>query len=360
MLSRLRDVWTMFRIAGYSDTVGLWRHSRTLASSVRNHIVLDVLIALEKCGLLAELGTQHGVTPAALAGFDPVQLEAALEYLTEAEILEQLGRGRFRVRKLREFPRLRSAVYAAMAYNQPIRQLHRLIRGDERYGVGISRDDQYDAMASEDITSRFYYGFTMRALLATNCASVLDLGCGTGAFPAYLARHTDLRELTGVDVSDRAIAEGRRRGYESGPVRLLVGDAMALEITAAKLKNAPEIVSMMFVLHEFDDEGVGRILGSVHRAFPLARILLTEMILRQTEEALARNSTALPELRYVHQLSQQVVRSRDEWVHLFNRSNYRLDRRDEHQLSNTQCLVFSPSNAGAMQRRAEPTPRGGS
>ena len=105
----------MFRIAGYSDTVGLWRHSRTLASSVRNHIVLDVLIALEKCGLLAELGTQHGVTPAALAGFDPVQLEAALEYLTEAEILEQLGRGRFRVRKLREFPRLRSAVYAAMA-----------------------------------------------------------------------------------------------------------------------------------------------------------------------------------------------------------------------------------------------------
>ena len=349
----------MFRIAGYSDTVGLWRHSRTLASSVRNHIVLDVLIALEKCGLLAELGTQHGVTPA-LAGFDPVQLEAALEYLTEAEILEQLGRGRFRARKLREFPRLRSAVYAAMAYNQPIRQLHRLIRGDERYGVGISRDDQYDAMASEDITSRFYYGFSMRTLLATNCASVLDLGCGTGAFPAYLARHTDLTELIGVDVSDRAVAEGRRRGYESGPVRLLVGDAMALEITAAKLKNAPEIVSMMFVLHEFDDEGVGRILGSVHRAFPLARILLTEMILRQTEEALARNSTALPELRYVHQLSRQVVRSRDEWVRLFDRSSYRLDRRDEHQLSSTQCLVFSPSNAGAMRRRAEPTPRGGS
>ena len=42
-------------------------------------------------------------------------------------------------------------------------------------------------MASEDITSRFYYGFTMRTLLGTNCASVLDLGCGTGAFPAYLA-----------------------------------------------------------------------------------------------------------------------------------------------------------------------------
>ncbi|HYS57659.1 MAG TPA: class I SAM-dependent methyltransferase [Burkholderiales bacterium] len=349
----------MFRIAGYSDTVGLWRHSKTLASSVRNHVVLDVLIALEKCGLLAELGTQQGVTPAALAGFDAVQLKAALEYLTEAEILEQLARGHFRVRKLSEFPRLRSAVYAAMAYNQPIRQLHRLIRGDDRYGVGISRDDQYDAMASEDITSRFYYGFTARTLRGTNCASVLDLGCGTGAFPAYLARHADLTEVIGVDVSDRAIAEGRRRGYESGPVRLLVGDAMALEIAAAKLKTAPEIVSMMFVLHEFDDEDVGRILGSIHRAFPGARILLTEMILRDTEEALARNNTALPELRYVHQLSQQVIRSRDGWVHLFNRSNYRLDRRDEHQLSNTQCLVFSPS-ISAVRRRAESTPRGGS
>jgi SAM-dependent methyltransferase len=335
----------MFRIAGYGNTVELWRHSKTLASSGRNHAVLDVLIALEKCGLLAELGTQHGVTPATVAGFDAVQLGAALEYLTEVEILEQLEGGRFRVRKLREFPRLRSAVYAAMAYNQPMRQLHRLIRGDDRYGVEISRDDQYDAMASEDITSRFYYGFATRTLLGTNCASVLDLGCGTGAFPAYLARHTDLKELIGVDLSDRAIAEGRRRGYESGPVRLLVGDAMALEITAAKLKTAPELVSMMFVLHEFDDEGVGRILGSIHRAFPLARILLTEMIRRETGEALARNKTALPELRYVHQLSQQVVRSGDGWVHMFNRSNYRLDRRDEHQLASTQCLVFSPSSA---------------
>src|SRR2546430_2271486 len=217
MLSRLRDIWTMLRVAGYGNTVGLWRHSKTLASSVRNHAVLDVLIALEKCGLLAQLGTQHGVTPAALAGFDAVQLKAALEYLTEVEILELLG----------------------------------------------------------------------------------------------------------VDVSERAIAEGRRRGHESGPVRLLVGDAMALESTAAKLKSTPEIVSMMFVLHEFDDEGVERILGSIHRAFPLARILLTEMILRETEEALARNNTALPELRYVHQLSGQVVRSRDQWVHLLDRSRYR-------------------------------------
>lgn len=345
MVSRLRDLWTMFRIAGYANTVELWRHSKTLASSVRSHAVLDLLIALEKCGLLAQLGTPHGITPAALAGFEADQLRAALEYLTEVEILEQLGRGHFRVRKLREFPRLRSAVYAAMAYNQPIRQLHRLMRGDDRYGVEVSRDDQYDAMASEDLTSRFCYGFTTRTLLRTNCASALDLGCGTGAFPAYLARHTDLTEVIGVDVSDRAIAEGRRRGYESGRVRLLVGDAMALESTAAQLKTHPDIVSMMFVLHEFDDAGVGRILGSIHRAFPLARILLTEMILRETGEALARNNTALPELRYVHQLSQQVVRSRDAWVHLFKRSDYRLDRWDEHQLSNTQCLVFSPSSA---------------
>lgn len=345
MVSRWRDLWTMFRIAGYRNTVELWRHSKTLASSVRDHVVLDLLIALEKCGLLAELGTGHGVTPAALPGFDAAQLSATLEYLTEVEVLEQFGRGQFRVRKFREFPRLRSAVYAAMAYNEPIRRLHGLIRGDDRYGIGVSRDDRYDAMASEDLTSRFSYGFTTRTLLKTNCTSVLDLGCGTGAFPAYLARHTDLTALIGVDVSDRAIAEGRRRGHESGRVRLLVGDAMALEMTATKLQITPEIVSMMFVLHEFDDDSVGRILGSIHHAFPQARILLTEMILRETGEALARNNTALPELRYVHQLSQQVIRSHDRWVHMFNRSGYQLERRDEHQLSSTQCLVFSPSRA---------------
>jgi ubiquinone/menaquinone biosynthesis C-methylase UbiE len=345
MVSRWRDMWTMFSIAGYRNTVELWRHSRTLASSVRAHAVLDLLIAFDKCGLLTRLGTPHGVALDGLAGFDAVQLRAALEYLTEVEVLERLGDGRFRVRKLREFPRLRSAVYAAMAYNEPIRRLDRLLRGEDRYGVDVSRDDEYDAMASEDLTSRFFYGFTTRMLLETSCASVLDLGCGTGAFPAYLARHTNLPELIGVDVSERAIAEGRRRGYESGPVRLLVGDATALETTAAGLKATPDIVSMMFVLHEFDDKRVGHILGSIHRAFPAARILLTEMILRESGEALARNKTPLPELKYVHQLSQQVVRSGAGWVDLFDRSKYRLDRRDEHQLSSTQCLLFSPGSA---------------
>jgi ubiquinone/menaquinone biosynthesis C-methylase UbiE len=345
MTRRWGDVWTMFRVAGSRNTVELWRHSRALVSAVRAHAVLDLLIALDKCGLLSELGTPEGVAPADLAGFDAVQLRAVLEYLTEVEVLQQLGDGRFRVRKLREFPRLRSAVYAAMAYNQPIRRLDRLLRGDDRYGVDVSRDDEYDAMASEDLTSRFCYGFTTRMLRETNCASVLDLGCGTGAFPAYLARHTNLAEVIGVDVSKRAIAEGRRRGYESGPVRLLVGDATALEATAAGLNANPDIVSMMFVLHEFDDERVGRILGSIHRAFPAAGILLTEMILRGSGEALARNKTPLPELKYVHQLSQQIVRSGDGWVRLFNRSNYRLDRRDEHQLSSTQCLLFTPASA---------------
>ena len=342
MVSRLRDLWTMFRVAGYENTVELWRHSKTLASSVRHHVVLDLLIALEKCGLLAELGTPRGLALAAVTT-DDAQLRAALEYLTEVDVLEQLEGGHFRVRKLREFPRLRSAVYAAMAYNQPIRQLHRLISGDDRYGVDVYRDDQYDAMASEDLTSRFCYGFTTRTLLRTRCSSVLDLGCGTGAFPAYLARHTNLAELIGVDLSADAIAEGRRRGYESGRVRLLVGDAMALERTAATLKSVPDAVSMMFVLHEFDDEGVGHVVESIHRAFPPARILLTEMILRETGEARARNDTALPELRYVHQLSHQVVRSRDAWVQLLKRSDYRLERWDAHELSNTQCLVFSPT-----------------
>ncbi|HYX83180.1 MAG TPA: class I SAM-dependent methyltransferase, partial [Gemmatimonadales bacterium] len=168
---------------------------------------------------------------------------------------------------------------------------------------------------------------------------------GTGAFPAYLATHTDLAALIGVDVSERAIAEGRRRGYESERVRLVVGDAMALERTTTTLHTTPDVVSMMFVLHEFEDASVGRIVASIRRVFPKARILLTEMMLRETGEARARNNTALPEVRYVHQLSQQIVRSREAWASLFKQNTYDLERCDEHQLSNTQCLVFSPSGA---------------
>ena len=46
----------MAQVVRYSDDVELWRQSKTLASSVRNHIVLDVLIAPEKCGLLGGAG----------------------------------------------------------------------------------------------------------------------------------------------------------------------------------------------------------------------------------------------------------------------------------------------------------------
>jgi ubiquinone/menaquinone biosynthesis C-methylase UbiE len=65
--------------------------------------------------------------------------------------------------------------------------------------------------------------------------AVLDLGCGTGADVAALARIVgDGGQAVGIDVSESLIAEAQRRWDDSGlPVEFRVGDAQALDVEDA-------------------------------------------------------------------------------------------------------------------------------
>jgi SAM-dependent methyltransferase len=95
------------------------------------------------------------------------------------------------------------------------------------------------------------YHFNAAAIdaLAPRGAHILDLGCGSGQFLAYLATCRPDLQITGIDLSVDMVAAGRemlmRRGLNER-VRLFVGDMRDLR---SSLPARVDLLSSVFSLH---------------------------------------------------------------------------------------------------------------
>ena len=342
MANIVRDVFEILRIAGARGAAMLLARSNRLRESARPFIAVNALIALEKHDLNRALLSEAGLELSARTDLDPSSLSAICEYLYEIGVLERPRPGVFRARKRRRFEAVLDAVHGCHAYQAPIQELARLLSGEFAYGRDVARDDRYDAIASATLTSVFSYGFSHAVLRRSGASSLMDLGCGTGEYLAFLGSRGLPGPLYGVDLSEEAIAEGKRRGFESERVRLVAGDLFDLEKLAVEARvPRVDVVSFMFVLHEFEDAQVQAILASVRRAQPTARILLTELADRPSDEIAATRRTVFPELKFVHRLSRQVLRTPARWTELFSLAGYRVALVAENGLTNHVCLCFA-------------------
>jgi len=342
-VSRLGDILEVLRVAGPSGMRRLRTHAGALKKYVRPYAVIDCLVALEEAGVMERLRSPAGVDCASERGMDCGILQTVLEYLFENDLLRRLGSGRFVVRDPRQFEATLDAMYACLAYRDPGHAIGQLMSGRVRYGRDIARSDKYDAVASATLTSKFSYGFARNLILRSGAASLLDVGCGTGQFLGYLSESGFGGRLYGMDQAEEAIEVGKAEQQGHANVQLFAGDALKLRESAERHGvRSVDLVSFMFVMHEFDDGLVRGVLAGVADAFPSARLLLTELLNRTSDELRrSRETTVFPELKLVHRLSNQVLRNRDEWVTLLAGCGYNLMEETRNDTANHVGLLFS-------------------
>jgi SAM-dependent methyltransferase len=95
------------------------------------------------------------------------------------------------------------------------------------------------------------YHFNARAIdsLARRGARILDLGCGTGKFLAYLAAHRPDLSITGLDLAEDMVRVGQRDLADAGldgRVRLLHGDMRDFR---RRLPERIDLIISVFSMH---------------------------------------------------------------------------------------------------------------
>jgi SAM-dependent methyltransferase len=338
----LRDLAQVFRISGLNGAVQLARGSRRLKTYTRGFALMHALIALEKCGLVNVLLTDEGLDPSSHEELDTRVLSTICEYMHDVGVLTRSSSGVYTAHRKDEFASMVEAMYASYAYHEPIQDMHRLLTKEHRYGQEVVRNDKYDAIASAALTSLFSYRFSHSVLKRHGARGLLDVGCGTGEYLLFLSRNNFAGALYGIDISEEAIAEGTARGVESAGVTLLAGDVFDLKSVAQSVGSGQiDVISFMFVLHEFETSEIRDILIDIRHTYPAARILLTELIRQAADGRRHRRNTALPELTFVHGLSRQILRTPAEWEELLSASGFSLVTRSTNDLTNHVCMLFA-------------------
>jgi hypothetical protein len=342
-VSRLGGVLGILRIAGFAGLRRLQANAGSLKKYVRPYAVIDCLAALEEVGLLAKLCSGEIVDIDAQPGVDRAVLGTVLEYLFENDLLRHAGSSRYVVKNPRQFEVTLDALYACLAYREPGHFMGGLLSGQSLYGRDVARSDRYDAIASATLTSKFSYGFARSLIQRSGASSLLDIGCGTGQFLSYLAENGFTGLLYGMDHAEDAIAEGKAARPQRDNVQLFVGDALRLTDSAERNGVRPvALVSFMFVLHEFDNQMVKAVLSGIAEAFPRAGLLLIELMDRTSDELRrTRETTVFPELKLVHRLSNQVLRTSEQWVSLLAGAGYRVADQSRNDLTNHAGFVFA-------------------
>ena len=339
----LKDIIEVIKISGLKGFCQLLKHSRLLKTYGRNFTLMNALIALEKCGVNKYLLSGTGLDISSQQDLDSLTLAAVCEYLHEINVLTKLSPGVYRAKNPTQFGALLKAMYACYAYHEPVQAMDKLLTKEYEYGQQVVRNDQYDAIASATLTSIFSYGLAQSVLKKVEVRALLDLGCGTGEFLFFLSRCNSSAKLYGADNSEKAIAQGRKAGFESEKVKLFVEDIFDLENTVSQIDtHSIDIVSFMFVLHEFEDKQIQTILKTIQDLCPQSKILLTELINKSSEEIQKARRSVFPELKFLHQFSKQMLRTPAEWKKLFSEVHLLAKIERTNQLTNHVCFLFTP------------------
>ncbi|MFB3827309.1 MAG: class I SAM-dependent methyltransferase [Bryobacteraceae bacterium] len=229
-------------------------------------------------------------------------------------------------------------------YAPVLNGIEKLLRREAVYGAGIVRDGEAVATGSGMISTGVFFPLVMKTIAAAGYRKVLDIGCGDGAFLRFLCRQLPHVTGVGVDLSAAAVAAGRSLVEAAGlssRIRLLVGDARALEPLGHELRDL-DAITAFFVLHELCDAQESHqaveFLRAVRRALPGVTLHIVEPI-RVGVERLRKRPGLSVEYFLLHDLSRQHLGWRGDWARLFAKAGF--EQMQEQHITFARTAIYS-------------------
>ena len=326
---RVSDLVRLIATVGLSGLLTIRRVHRDMIFYARGFMTSYVMILFLKHGIIADIENQKGIDPQIYSknrGFDSDVFQSLCDYLFSLRILDRNGAKLVLSKKGKRLSNLSVGLFDFLyAYSPIFHNLEALLNKQESYGIRIIRHADYVAKGSTAITRYLPFPAAKRLLYKHGYRSVLDLGCGDGAFLFYVCQ--DGRTGLGIDLAEQAIASARRRALETGQSERLkfeVADIFHLEEIVGKALHPVQVVSLMFVLHEFlygGDERVCVLLQNIRSNFPNSDLLVCELN-ECTTGYLRQRSSAICEHHLYHRLSHQGFATIDQWLRIFSECDY--------------------------------------
>lgn len=252
-------------------------------------------------------------------------LEALCEFLAEKGVMRKTGPGTFRAES--RFFADQGPVPFLLAYKTVCNSLAGLLDGSTTYGKDVARDARYLGTGTKLIFPILGEIFKTRGI-----RTVLDLGCGNGAFLLTLAATLPGFRGTGIDIDAPTVKEASaalRVSPYNDSIRIREGDVRHPELFPPDV-GEPEALVGMGIFHEFRKDGsLIPLLNRYKTRFPKARLFLVEFDtpgwdeLRRKPEGPKRRSAAV--YRFLHHVSEQgMPQSKDEWQKTLGETTWRV------------------------------------
>lgn len=214
-------------------------------------------------------------------------------------------------------------VFMVGGYGKVMRAAGALTRGEMQYGREIKRDGHYVALGSEmngnSPHHRSFEAILSYASSGTQPKTVLDLGCGSSYFLVELMRRTQATQGIGIDLDETSCQLSKTRLAEAGMldrVSIFTGDARTLLETRPDLESSVDLITALFLVHEFFGDGFP---VAAHRLREICRTLRPGagrfLILDKHTDRLDAGEPLLyfSEFKWVHDLTNQVLCDRKQW-----------------------------------------------
>jgi cyclopropane fatty-acyl-phospholipid synthase-like methyltransferase len=281
------------------------------------------------------------------AGKDARLVRGTAEYLARRQIFEVVGgagKTRFRLapmgRTMVGDEWLPYFVFYIGGYGQVLGQSGAMMNHEVAYGKDLKRSGHYVALGSE-LMGRTRHARSYEAVFARANVQkpdlVLDLGCGSAGFLIQLVQKSNAKAGIGIDLSGPACELGRKNIAAAGladRVRVFEGDARKLLSTDPQLRGQVDLITAMFLIHEFFGEGFDAAATKLRDLTAALKPGTGRLIIMDKHTDILEQGGApayFTEFKLVHDFTDQVLCTKQQWHEVLGQAG--LEITHEHPLA---------------------------